>query len=296
MQNITVTSTTDSAEAVLAAQGGTAPVESKPEETKPAAETPAETLEASEALDENDTDTEETPNEGKEPKKAKGLEKRIGKLTKQREEARREVDYWKAEALKQKPEPTKPDVIPVKAADSTGKPTPDSFGTHEEYVEALADWKVEQKLSAREATQKQNEIKAQQTSREQAYFKEVAEFVKIKPDFNEVVGAHKLSSITIYESVLDAGKDGPELLYELAKDPEEYERIRNLPAIPAAREIGKIQERLAKSSDAKTTETKTTKAPKPITPVSNSSSTSLKKLEDLDFDDFKKARAAGRTS
>lgn len=288
MSDVVIVSTTDSPEAVLAAQGrAVEPKESKAE-TKPAAEEiPAETLEASEASDENETDDEDSSDESKEPKKAKGLVKRIGKLTKQREDARREVDYWKAEALKQKPQESKPIEAPVKA-DSTGKPTAESFGTHEEYVEALADWKVDQKLSARDATQKQNELKNEQTKREQGYFKEVAEFIKIKPDYEDVVGAQKLSSLTIYESVLDAGKDGPELLYELAKDPEEYERIRTLPAIAAAREIGKIQARLAKeSSETKTIETKTTKAPKPPSPVGSGKAYSTKDPSDMDFDEFK---------
>lgn len=250
------------------------------EETKPAAEEiPAETLEASEALEEKETDEEDSGDEGKElVKSSKGAVKRIGKLTKQREDARREAAYWRDEALKNKPTEAKP-VEVVAKADSIGKPSAESFPTHEEYVEALADWKVDQKLSAREATQKQNELKSEQDKKLSGYIQKRDAFSKGREDYFERMEDIKdiPMSLTVNEALLES-ENGPELLYELAADPEEYKRICSLPAIQAARELGKFEASLAKSSETtQVPETKTSKAPTPIRPVGSKSTGSGKK-------------------
>lgn len=299
MTGITVTSTTDTSEAVIAAQGDKAP-EVKVE-TAAAPETTPEKIEASEASTDTETESEEseeTLGADKPPKKG-GLQKRVGKLTRQREDARREAEYWRAEALKnQKPQAVdKPlEVAPAKVTD--GKPAPEGFTTHDEYVEALADWKVDQKLSVRDQKSREMELKAQQDSKLKTYLQTRDEFAKGHEDyFDRMADIDKIPmSITVNEVLLES-KNGPELLYELAKDPEEYKRICSLSVVAAAREIGKVEARLAKASDQTIAAKQTTKAPKPIAPVgTGSTSTSTKALDEMDFEEYKKAREAGRTA
>lgn len=287
MQNITVTSTTDTPEAVIAAQGDLAQIKV----VEPAAEeTPAETLEASEPSDE--IETEDAKEDGEAPKKKGGFQKKIGKLTKQREAARQEAEYWKSEALKKADTSAQTPAAIVEPIKVEGRPTADTFETHEEYVEALADWKVDQKLSARDQKTKELDLKSEQEKQLKGYIAKRDEFAKGQDDYFERMEDIQTipMSLTVNEALLTSD-NGPELLYELAKDPEEYKRICSLPAIAAAREIGKLEAKLAQSSESKP-ETKTTKAPKPLSPVgSSSSNTSTKKPDDMDFDEYKAWRA-----
>jgi hypothetical protein len=302
MSNITVTSSTDSAEAVLAVQGGTVTPTVEPSETKPAPEdTPAETLEASEPQDESEELEAEEPEESSDdkPKKKNGVQKRLSKLTRQREDARKEAEYWKQAALEKqtaKAPEMPPTALEVKP-DLSKRPVAESFETHEAYVEALADWKVEQRLSERDAKAKESAIKAEAQTKLNSFLSKRESFAKGHDDFFERMADIQSipMSLTVNESLLES-ENGPELLYELAKDPDEYKRICSLPAIAAAREIGKFEARLQKSSDTET-KTKTTKAPKPPQPVGKgSSSLSTKPLEEMDYADYKRAREQGRTS
>lgn len=298
MSDIILTSTTDSAEAVAAVQGGSLPkvdpVETSATETK----IPVETLENSEALEDTDLDEgdDETTEENKTPKKKNGIQKRIGKLNARISAAEQKAQYWEQEALKQQriAQPKIETEITKPSAD--GKPTSDKFTTHEDYVEALTEWKVDQRLTAEKQQSKQQDLKSQQDLKLKSYLEKRDAFAKGHDDyFERMADINNIPmSITVNEALLD-NELGPELIYELAKDPEEYKRICNLSVVQAALEIGKLSERLAKP---KATEAKqTTKAPKPIEPVgSGSASANSKPLGDLDFEAYKAARLAGRTA
>lgn len=293
--SVTVTSTTDTPEAVAAAQGGKAQ-ESEKVET-PAAETKqvtAEKKEASEAStdEKSETEAKEEKEEQKDvAKKPRGVEKKIGKLTKQREAAKQEAAYWRAEALKsqQKPAEKPPEKI---AAPSDGQPVADNFETHEAYLMALVDWRADQKLSAADKKAKEQSLKADVDKQVASHREKVSKFVKDHSDFNEMLESIDdiPMSLTVQEVILESD-DGPALMYELAKDPEEYARICKLPAIAAARALGKFEARLSKSSDASPgKETKTTKAPPPLSTVGKGSVTVTKDPGEMDYQDYKRYR------
>lgn len=100
-------------------------------------------------------------------------------------------------------------------------------------------------------------------------------------------------SLTVQEVIL-ASDNGPELMYELAKNPEEYARICKLPAVQAARELGKFEARISSSQDTKkeTKQLTKTKAPPPIKPVGSKASSVTKSPDDMDFQEFKRWREA----
>jgi hypothetical protein len=62
---------------------------------------------------------------------------------------------------------------------------------------------------------------------------------------------------------IQASDIGPEVAYFLGSNPKEADRISRLPAILQAKEIGKIEVKLANSPPVQ----KTSSAPTPITPV-----------------------------
>lgn len=293
--SITVTSTTDSAEDVLKAQGSkTTPdaVKSEPAE-KLASETPKESepLIENESKEDEEKDSDDEKSEDKPQKKKGGYKRRIDKLITRLSAADQEAQFWRQEALKKQGVQEKAEK-PVEPLRAEGKPKSDDFESHEAYVEALADWKVDQKLSAREQKAKESDLKTEQQKQVSAHVDRVQVFAKEHEDFNDLMESVNdiPMSITVQEVILGS-EIGPELMYALAKEPEEYKKICKMPALQAARELGKIEARLSKNSSTETPELKTTKAPKPINPVgSKPSAASTKSPDQMSFQEFKRWR------
>lgn len=292
MSDVVIVSTTDSPEAVLAAQGGTVESKAGKVETTPAPET-AETLGASEPQDEAEELDGEEPEETADNKpKKNGVQKRFSTLTKQREQARKEADearrmadHWRKIAESAKPQEQTPDAELKKKSD--GEPKQEDFATHEAWQDARTDWRVEQKLSTERAKAQQESLKSEESQKISVWRERQAAAAKERPDYQERMEdiADIPMSITIQRELMDDER-GPEILYELAKDVEEYKRICALPATACARALGMFEAKLS-GVMPKVTETKTTKAPKPPSPIGSGKTTSTKDPSDMDFDEFK---------
>lgn len=259
---------------------GSAPDESRVEQSASVTEgSTDQNQEASDASEdvEDGTDAETQLGEDGRPKKSGGFKKKINKLIKQRADAQRELEYWKSTALKsQTPqEPLGKDQS--KSVDPEAKPRADGFDTHEAYVEALADWKYDQRKKADDVKQKETQMKTEFQTSVGAFQSKVKEFQKAQKDFQEVledVDDIKMS-IGVQEALLSSDL-GPQVMYELAKNREEYERINGLNPVRAAYELGKIEARVAGPS-SKDESTKQSKAPAPIKPVGGMGGGGVKK-------------------
>lgn len=249
----------------------------------------SETEEAEEdgASEESDagreSETEDQTEAKDKPKKKGGFQRRIDKLNAAKSAAQQEADYWKREALKYQgaTEPKKePQADVTKPASVEGKPSPDGYDTHAEYVEALTDWKTEQKFKEREQKAEKDRLIAEQASVAKSYTERAQAFAKEHPDFDEVIAdADGVPVSSTVRGLILESDNGPALAYELAKNPEELERISKLGPMATAREIGKIEARLAaQSSDPKTETKKITKAPNPLAPVGAGGKGSTPKL------------------
>lgn len=303
--SIKVESTTDSKETVAAVMAGT---EGKVEETKAApAPEAGETVEASaassaegagegeepKAAAEGDDfeESEEGSSDEQKPKKKGGFKKRIDKLNAKLSTAEQEKEFWRQEALKKTQGQPVKEAVSQKVAE--GKPKADDFATHEEFVEALTDWKVEQKDKERDLKSRQSALKAESEKQINSHVERVKAFATSHDDFEEVMESVDDISVspTVQELILGS-EQGPELMYELAKNRAEFERITQLAPLAAAREVGKIEARLKKQEAA--IETKTTKAPRPINPVGGKASSGSKKSiydENLTQKEYEKLRA-----
>jgi hypothetical protein len=302
---VTIESTTDSKEAVDSALGKKVekPAPEKVAESA-AAKKPAKTLEASEAQEKEEShESEETDAHAEDseesdetleaaPKKKKGgFQKRIDKLSKRAQEAEREKEYWKQEALKGKA-PGEQKVEPKKEADTSKKPKAEDFEKHEEFIEAMADWKAEQKLADREAKQREAQVKSEGQKKRDEHFKRYEEFKAKHEDFEETLEDIKgiQVSMTVNNAIIES-EFGPALMYEFAKNPDELKRISALDPIAAAKAIGKIEARIEKDSSLEKEEKveakpETTKAPKPIKPVGGKASVIKTIRDDLPYDEW----------
>ena len=161
----------------------------------------------------------------------------------------REQRKWEreqAQKLKAQPPPAPPPE-PLK---------PDNFADAQAYADALAERKAQELLAQREAeAERMAMLDAYQDREEEARGK--------YDDFEQVAYNPKLPVTETMAQTIQASEIGPDVIYWLGSNPKEAERIARLNPLLQAREIGKIEAKLASNPPAK----KTSTAPAPIAPV-----------------------------
>lgn len=144
-------------------------------------------------------------------------------------------------------------------------PPADQFESVEAYAQALAEKRAAELVQQREAHQQQTQVLESHRDREETAREKY-------DDYEDVVYNPKLAITPIMAQTIQASDMGPDVAYYLGTNPKEAERIARLPAIAQAKEIGRLEAKIASSPPVK----KTTSAPTPISPVSaRTTSTSL---------------------
>jgi hypothetical protein len=188
------------------------------------------------------------------------------------------------EALKApKPAETKPESAPKR----------EDFNSYEDYVDARADWRADQKVAARMEefegkTKKQNDDAAR--ARAGREFEARVDGVidtgrKNFADFDHVINeavedGHLPRRGPLYEAIVDS-EVGDKLAYHLAKNPAEAERIQGLSVYAQLRELGKLEDRLSAKKEPRQTM-------EPIGGARTSNGNGLR--DDMSMDDFVKSR------
>ena len=166
------------------------------------------------------------------------LQPRIDELTKARREAERERDYWRSQAAARANPPPEP----------PKKPTPDQFDSYDQYVEALTDWKADQKID--EKLTKRDEQTTAQTQaqrRAEAWAQRVQDAAKVIPDLNQVLAASEVRVSDAVTELLLESDLGPQIAYHLDRNPDLAEKLNAMSPTQAAREIGRLEVKLAPS-------------------------------------------------
>ena len=173
--------------------------------------------------------------------------------------------------------------------DVASKPKIEDYTDYNDYNEALTDWKVDQKLAdienrkAQENERKNNQSEAERTKERQNDLIEAGE--RKYDDFEDVVKSDKQTySRAAYLSILESDMSA-DIVYHLAKNQDEAKRIADLPAYAQAKEIGKLEDRLAEKKPVKASS-----APKPIEPIGGSSA-NTKSVEDMSVAEYTAMRA-----
>jgi hypothetical protein len=139
--------------------------------------------------------------------------------------------------------------------------TADQFESPEAYAEALAYQKAEELIAKREAAKQQSAVLESYQEREEAARDKY-------DDFEQVAYNPKLPITNVMAETIQSSDIGPELAYYLGSNPKDAERISRMSALAQAKEIGKIEAKLAAEPPVK----RTTSAPAPISPVTARSS------------------------
>lgn len=135
-------------------------------------------------------------------------------------------------------------------------PSADTFESTEAYADALAERKAQELLARREAEK-------QQAALLEAYHDREEEARAKYDDFEQVAYNPNLRITNVMAETIQASDIGPEVAYFLGQNPKEADRISRLAPLLQAKEIGKIEVKLASDPPAR----KTTSAPDPIRPV-----------------------------
>lgn len=243
--------------------------------------TDAETPEGGEVEPQATQEQDETAPEHK--KRLGGWQRKIARLES-------ELEVWRNEALKTRP--AKEQAEP--AAKPAAAPKSEDFANWDEYLEALIDYKAEQKLTkAREADQKraqEEREKAEQARIDADWQKQMKSGRAKHADFDDVISNPDIPGTPAIAYAIKTSEVGAELLYYLATHPDEAEAIAALaPGDPMghkqAKALGRIEERLVGAKPAATTAAQP-RLPKPITPVSKTSTTDTSLRDDLSEDEW----------
>jgi hypothetical protein len=140
-------------------------------------------------------------------------------------------------------------------------PPIEQFASPDEYAEVLAERKAEELLARREQARQQSEtLEAYHDREEEARTK--------YDDFEQVAYNSKLPITDAMAQTIQASEVGPDMAYYLGSNPKEADRISRLTPLAQAKELGKIEAKLADNPPVK----KTSSAPAPIAPVTARSS------------------------
>ena len=135
-------------------------------------------------------------------------------------------------------------------------PPIEQFNSPDEYADALAEKKAEELLARREQARMQSEIIESYHDKE--------EDARIKyDDFEQVAYNPKLPITDAMAQTIQASDVGPDMAYYLGSNPKEADRISRLSPLQQAKELGKIEAKLADNPVVK----KTSSAPAPIAPI-----------------------------
>lgn len=292
-----------SIEVVSTADDGTKTVLSDEKETKveATAETKTEVAadEAEQTTEEITEESEELAAAGEEEEAVEEVKpKKKGGFQKKLERKDREIEALRQQMAELQSKQTAPAVV---SDDSDPEPDLDKFDSHADYTKALAKWTYRQEKKQESAKNTQAEMNAKVKEAVTKYEAALKDLIKSTPDaedaFEEVAHIKPCAALSaaIVESEFSA-----KLAYELAKDPEEYQRINSLSPLSVAKEIGKLELKLTRQAEEKAAKLeeekqKTTKAPAPLKSLKgNTVVTKKADINDLDlpFAEYDRLRRA----
>lgn len=200
-------------------------------------------------------------------KKVAWWDKRISELTKDkhserisREQAEANAEYWRRYAMEniakaqEQPKPQPSDKAKTLADFDYDEPRYQSYLFEQSEKRAVA--------AAEKRLKEQSEQDAAQR-RSASFQTRETEFAKTVEDYHEVTRNPRVPiSEAMAEAIADSD-DGPALAYHLGKNLEVAARIAQLPPLAAARELGRIEARLASEREKAKDKPLVSKAPPP---------------------------------
>lgn len=213
----------------------------------------------------------------------KGVVRRLAKMARQKGDLQRENDVLRYQA--QNPQPAQPS--------NTDRPEPEDFEDDYEgtkFIDALTDWKVNQKFSEHQQqtveTQRQTQQNQVVAEFEEKVSTTVDKGVAAYDDFEEVaVDNPNLFITTHMANVIGDSDIGHDIAYYLGDNTDESVRIAKLAPMKQVEAIVRLEIKLATQPKKKVS-----KAPEPIKPVGGKGATSTELDPSKDYKKWAEAR------
>ena len=201
------------------------------------------------------------------PKEDK-VQKRIDRLTREKYDAARDAEFWKAKAMAVAVPAETAKLAPV----ADDEPKEDDFANAADYVKAVAKHAVEQDRKVRQADEARQQQERNQTELARKVQSDIAEAKKSLPDFDDVMEDAEIPNNANTAAVireLQESDNGANLLYHIVKDKAQMDKLFAMSdRTKIARELGRIEARIT-SAPARSQAT-IPSTPQPIKPVSAS--------------------------
>lgn len=220
----------------------------------------------------------------------KGLQRKINKLTRKAGDAERtarEAQLERDLLLERLRHYEQPKADPAPKAEN-GKPTLEQFDYDQDaYLEALADWRVDQRLTAEREKAEQQKAEQQTRERFRSLAEKEAAFAAEHPDYEDVAKDPSVPITPVMAEVIMESDIAPAIAYYLGQHVEEAASIAQMTPAAAGRAIGRIEASLSAPVSAPgQPPRKVTQAPPPVTTL-NSAAPISKSLEDIkDMDEY----------
>jgi hypothetical protein len=226
----------------------------------------------------------------------KGVGKRINELTREKYEAlrRAEAAERRAQELEAKSNPQHKDRAEPGQGD--GKPKIEDFNfDHEAYVEALTDWRFNQKLAERENYAKEQQRHAQDQERAQQFHERLSAYQTANPGKWEAATQAPVNFTPPMLEVIATSDIGPQIAVYLTENLDRADEISRMTPIAAAAALGRLEASMAapKASATPPKPTSVTKAPPPPSTVGGGAVV-RKDLASMDVSDHLEAVRANR--
>lgn len=181
--------------------------------------------------------------------------------------------------------------VAAKPEPTEDEPRVEDFTDYADYLKAHTNYAVNKALAAERAKQ-QEESNKRSYQAEESRKAQLAEALMENghekyPDFDEVaestgdlLRSKGLKFSNAMMGALYEAENSHDIVYHLGKHPEEAERLANLPAYAQAKEIGKLEAKLAIKQPVKTSN-----APEPVKPIEGGKNLT-KRLEDMTYDEM----------
>lgn len=177
-----------------------------------------------------------------------------------------------------RPEPPKPAEPEKPKPTETPKPKQEDFEEYDKYVEALTDWKVDQKIKAQNKEAQEKEMDGRTAEAEKDFRKKLDEGKERYSDFEEVAMNPTAPITQAMVQILHECENPADIAYYLGRNTKECAAISNMTPFQAAKAIGKIEAEIKVELEKnpppppppppeKKPEKKVTAAPAPIVPI-----------------------------
>jgi len=224
-------------------------------------------------------------NEPEPPPLPKGVQKRIDELTRKRHDERRRADQLEQELANLRKQHEQANSANQRV-DSLGAPDPSQYpaGRYDpDYIEAMAEYKVEQRFQAKERQAVQQQKQQQFATSEKEIAAKYPDYEDARADFQ----SHDLAKIPEFIEIIQESEAPAELAYFLGKNPEELDKIGNMTPLQASRYIGKLEAQLLKNTPSEPAKKPVSNAPKPIDPLTGGrATTGVKDPDKMNMDEY----------